>query len=199
MKRIYLLLFLFLAGCANNQTVHKKDSLSHYLKYTLIYKAIRQNNLDKADDLYIDLKNSSEEKNRIFDAASNLAIAHMKNKEYILANFYIQQMLQEDSSNEFARYLLNKNQFLAAKLNANNQKYMENALKAMESNINLLTESDYLLLAQSMYKRITFNSAWSNKEIGRLYKRMNKEKAYKLYKSKIEKMGLDINSIYKPR
>jgi len=49
-----------------------------------------------------------------------------------------------------------------------------------------------------MLIRVKLDIAWKNREIGSLYKRLNKQEAAKLYQEKINALGVNVNDIYKP-
>ncbi len=202
----FYLIFIFIlifSSCANNSNI-KKDSINiENKKYSdrKLYKEIFENisvNLDNADEKYIDLKSNFENSPLVINSALALAIAHMQKKEYLLANFYLQEVLQIDSNNELAKYLLSKNQFLYTKSLANDQSYMEKSIKALEINRNLLTDDEYKLLADSMLLRIKLDKIYNNQNIGKMYKKLNKNKAYELYINKTLNLNINPKNIYKP-
>ena len=164
--------------------------------YSAIYSNIAKKNLDEADDLYIKLKTNFDNSNYLNSAADTLAVVHMQNGEHILTNFYLQEALQANSSDEFAKFLLVKNQFLSAVKNQRDLNYMNKALEALKVNQNLVY-GDYAVLANSMLIRVKLDMAWKNSQIGNLYKRLNKENAANIYRQKIEQLGVNIDEIDK--
>ena len=202
MKKISVvtLFSLILLGCAsNNNSVAQSSTNGNYQSTTSkIYNSIKNRNLDDADSAYIELKTDSESPTTLSSVAKTLAIVHMQKQEYILANFYLQQALQADGSDEFTKFLLSKNQFLSAIKNQRDQSYRDRALKALEIDRNLVTDEDYSLLTNSMLTRVKLDTAWNNREIGNTYKRLNKQEASQIYENRIKSLGFDINDIYKP-
>ena len=186
-----------LIGCANNNAIKTdtNDSLNTS-QYKKLNKYIKVGDLDRAGEQYVDLKDR-ENRDIIKEAATSLALAHIAKKEYILANFFIQEGLFVDSSDELLNFLLVKNQFLAANLHNRDQSYVKKALNALESNVNLVTNQDERILSNTMLNRVKLDLAWSDKEIGNLYKKINKEEATKLYNQKVQNMGFDIDNIVK--
>ncbi len=164
--------------------------------YRKIFKNI-SSNLDLADEGYVDLKSDFEKSPFLEKAALALAVAHMQKQEYILANFYLQEALAINKSNELAKYLLSKNQFLYAKSVANDQTYMEKAIKSLEVNKNILHDREYKLLANSMLIRTKLDKVYNNQSIGKMYKKLNKNKAYELYINKTLNLNINPNDIYK--
>ena len=198
-----LLLFL-INSCSNTQksievknSTESLNSNSAKALYFDIYKNIKNRNLDSADDAYIKIKSDFENSEYLKKASLLLATVHMQNQEYILANFYLQETLQIDSSDEFARFLLIKNQYLAAVKNRRDLNYINRALKALETNINLVSDSDYTILANTILTRVKLESIWKNREIGNLYKRLNKIKASEIYLNKIKALGLENQELVK--
>jgi len=199
LSTITLFSFILLGCASNNSTVTKGKTDNYYQSPTSkIYNYIKNRNLDDADNAYIELKTNSESPTTLSSVAKTLAIVHMQNKEYILANFYLQEALQADGSDEFAKFLLSKNQFLSAIKNQRDQSYRDRALKALEVDRNLVADEDYSLLANSMLTRVKLDTAWNNKEIGNTYKRLNKQEASQIYENRIKSLGFNINDIYKP-
>ena len=194
---IFTIIFIINA-CSNKTAITKKNyNKIKQTNYNIIINKISNNKLDKADDLYIKLKSSNNQNKIIKKAATSLAIAHMSKKEYILANFYIQEALEIEPYDSYLKYMLVKNQFLSAIKNNRDKSYIKKALKALEINKALLTNSDYLLLANTMLIRVKLDIALSNKEISDMYKKLNKDEAYNIYKSKVEEMGFNLNNIIK--
>ena len=195
-----LVTFFILNSCANNQVVstQKKVTLSSDKTiYNNIYKNL-SSNLDSADEEFIKLKTDYENSKYLPKAALALAIAHMNKKEHILANFYLQELLQTDSSSSIGKYLLSKNQFMYAKLTQSDQEYMNKAIKSLEVNKNILNDNEYKLLANTMLTRLKLDKVWNNIKIGSMYKKLNKNKAYELYINRTLNTGIDIKNIYKP-
>jgi len=139
---VALVALFLLIGCSNNNNINIQNSnISEFEDdkkiYNSIYRAIASKNLDDADDSYIKLKTTYENSSFVNKAALDLAIVHMQKEEYILANFYLQDYLAQDSSSEFAKFLLVKNQFLSAIRNQRDQSYTNRALNALKINKDL--------------------------------------------------------------
>ena len=199
---LIIMAIVILNSCSgvNNPTLDKNKniiSINNDKKiYNSIYENIAHKNLDAADDAYIKLKTNYENSQYLNSAADTLAVVHMQNGEYILANFYLQEALEANSGDEFAKFLLVKNQFLAADKNSRDLNYMNRSLKALKVNQNLVY-GDYAILANSMLTRVKLEMAWKNSQIGNLYKRLNKENAVNIYRQKVEQLGINIENIVK--
>ena len=198
---VLLFAFFIVACSSSNMGINSGftvDSVSKNLLYSKVLDSIDKSELDTADDSYIELKTSSENKKLIADAATNLAIAHIAKGENILANFYIQEALQYNPSNEMLRFLLVKNQFLAAAKSSNETTYLQKALDALKTNRPLVGSYDYGILANSMLTRVQLSVALNNQDISRLYQRLNKADASTFYKEKATILGIDSSEIVRP-
>ena len=201
-KSIYSLIFILISfyflGCnsVNNSTLAPSNIESNNSLYEEIDKLIKVNNLERAGELYIKLKDK-ENKEATKLTASKLALAHIAKKEYILANFYLQEALAIDPNDEFLKFLLVKNQFLAAALNSSDQSYLKRALKSLESNRYLVNDSDYQILVNTMITRVKLETLWNNKEASTLYKKMNKIEASNIYNNRVLNLGYNPKDIVK--
>jgi len=199
-----LIFFIILInGCQNSTNSLKpasssiKNILDDRYIYNSIYRAIAIKNLDDADNSYIKLKTTYKNSNFTKKAALNLAIVHMQNGEYILANFYLQDYLTQEPSSEFAKFLLVKNQFLLAVKNQRDQSYIDRTINSLKMNKDLVDSSEYKLLLSSMLTRVAIDRVWHNKEIAKEYKRLKKDKAFRIHEKRSKKLGININEIYK--
>jgi outer membrane protein assembly factor BamD len=203
-KRICFILSVFLlVGCVNDDDIDINENVvtsSSDKSAKEIYRDIftrMSKNLDDADESFIDLKTDHEKSPYLKKAATALAVAHMSRREHILANFYLQELLKNDPKNSFGKYLLSKNQYLYAQLTQSDQQYMNSAIKSLKTNKELLKDSEYQILANTMLTRLELDKAWNNAKIGYMYKKLNKDKGYELYINRTQELGIDINSIYK--
>ena len=204
-KTITLITTFLLIGCATTNTVNnnldpkaKLSVASDKVVYNRIYKDIKSNNLDNADDEYVKLKSDYENSPYLKDATAILAIAHMQKKEYILANFYIQEGLQIDSGNTALQYALIKNQFNSALLVKSDSSYIKKALESLQSNVNLISDSEYQTLANSYITRLKLEDTYRSLQTGSLYKRLGKKDASNIYQNRALQNNIDVKSIYKP-
>ena len=204
-KTITLITTFLLIGCATTKTVNNKLEpkaevavASDKIIYKNIYKYIKSNNLDNADDEYVKLKSDYENSPYLKDATAILAIAHMQKKEYILANFYIQEGLQIDSGNTALQYALIKNQFNSALLVKSDSSYIKKALESLQSNVNLISDSEYQTLANSYITRLKLEDTYRSLQTGSLYKRLGKKDASNIYQNRALQNNIDVKSIYKP-
>ncbi len=198
-KLLLSITFIIIVNSCSSDNISKIKKINDNTDngiYSSIYNEIKYKNIDEADNLYIKLKTNFETSKYIKSAAETLAIVHMQNNENILANFYLQEALESDSSDQFAKFLLAKNQFLSANKNERDLNYIQRALEALKIDKDLVY-GDYAILANSMLIRVKLDMAWKNSQIGNLYKRLNKKDAVNIYKQKIEQLGVNIDDIEK--
>ena len=198
MKSIYLITLiiftLFFSACSNNTNL-KPDNNKTTIKNSRIEQLIAQDNLDAAGEEFISLKEAQADNKVIKNAAKKLAIAHMAKKEHILANFFIQEAISSDESDDSLKLLLIKNQYLAAIHNSTDLSYLQKALKALEENINLIVDENNKIEANRMLQEVKELVSKKNREIANYYKIRKKDSAYELYNSRAEQLNQEPNSI----
>ncbi len=186
----FILLTLFIAAsCSNNSSVKPENNNTKELNSTIL------KDLDKADDLYINMKSADENSEELANTALKLAKAHMDKKEFILANFYIQEALSYKPYDENLKFLLVKNQYLAALNNQNDQNYLERALKAIEENQNLITDYNLMQKAQDLVNKVKRLLAKSYYNTSQTYKYAKKPDAEQFYIEKINKLGVNLETL----
>ena len=205
MKKINILLIVILTitinSCANNSNLSKENNNSIILGNNSLDNYIKEDSLDSADEAYITLKEEDINQNILKESAKKLALAHMQKQEYILANFYIQEAISNDESDDSLKLLLVKNQYLAALHNSTDMSYLKKALRALEENINLVVNNDDRVKADKMLKEVRELMAKKNAKIANYYKLKRKDKAYELYNDKVKLLNQNnviesINNIF---
>ena len=177
------LTLLVLIGCANNSNINMDNNSSFSKDSNSSY------NLDIEDDNYIKLKAQNIDSQTLKIKAKELALAHMKKGEHILANFYIQEALSYDSSDDDLKLLLVKNQYLAAMHNNRDLSYLQKAYKALQENIDLITNDNDKIKAQDMLSKVEKLLAKRNKEIANYYKKIKKDEASTIYENRALELG----------
>jgi hypothetical protein len=167
--------------------------------YNMILSDIKSNKLDDAGDHFVDMKTQFEKSKYLEEAALNLAIAHMKHKENILANFYIQEALSQNKANKLTQFLLIRNQFESAIKLQSERKYLKRAIETTKSNQKLLSDKEHYMLSNTMLLRLQLENKFNDIKASELYKKYNKIEAYKLYSERASTLGIDLKSIYKTR
>jgi len=176
-------------GCSfdsDNKQHFNKDAKIWYNK---IITSIANYNLDKADQNYTSLQSEHRNSPLLKEATIILANAHIDNNEHILANYYINQYISKFALRddiEYLEFLKIKSTFLSFKYPNREQKLIDSILKKIDKFLKLYPSSKYSILVNHMYSRVFMAQLDINLKISKLYKRIDKDKASKIYKEKLE-------------
>ena len=176
-------------GCSfdsDNKQHFNKDAKIWYNK---IITSIANYNLDKADQNYTSLQSEHRNSPLLKEATIILANAHIDNNEHILANYYINQYISKFALRddiEYLEFLKIKSTFLSFKYPNREQKLIDSILKKIDKFLKLYPNSKYSILVNHMYSRVFMAQLDINLKISKLYKRIDKDKASKIYKEKLE-------------
>jgi outer membrane protein assembly factor BamD len=181
---LILALFTFL-GCAKDPSYNKSASFW----YNKITDSIAQNKLDLADEQYVSLL--SEHRFSLLAKSSMmlLANAHMQDRQYILANYYYDEYLEkfaDSKMTEYVEFLKLKSKLLALQSRFREQHLISESIDDIEI---LLSKYDNFAFKYQIldYKtRLLITRSFFNKEIAKLYGRIDKKKAKKYYEKKQE-------------
>jgi len=188
--RIYyniLVLVIFFLGCSSKSEIeYNKPAIYWYQK---MINNIANDDLDRADEYFTSL--FSEHPNSIFlkESMIVLALAHVNNEEYLLANFYLDEFIKKygnSKSIEFARYLKVKASFLSFKYPFRNQELLYDTLKDAQAFKKTYPDSKYTPFVDTMIAKVDLALKSFNKEIAKLYKKMDRDEAKDYYLEKIK-------------
>ena len=201
-KSIFLtiLLALFL-GCADKDAVKEYDRPALYW-YKNIIKSLASSNFDKADNYYISLKSEHMRSPLLPTATLILAQEHMEDETYLMADYYLDEYIQKHASGEkieLAKFLKIKAAFLGVKDINKDQKLMIDTLKDVDSFIKEYPNSIYKPTVDTLKVRLYMAQYLLNESISRLYSRIDKDKAAKLYREKNAKSALNSTDIEAPQ
>jgi len=191
-------LMLVLASCdAQPKSQYDKSAVFWYNK---MLSQISLYRLDDADNTFISLESEHRSSPLISSALMILASAHMKNEEYELANFYLDEYIKRfarDSDIEYVRYLKLKAKFLAFKSEYREQALIDNTLKSINKYVKQYPSSPYIFLAKDMQTRLYMARIMFDKNIAGLYGRIDKPKAKKFYLNKMKENFIKVKDIKK--
>ncbi len=178
-------IFLF-AGCSDKQPESNKPALYWYQQ---IVASINRFDLDSAGDYYSSLKSEHFRSPLIPEATLIMAINHMENEEYLLANFYLDEYIKRfgNSDNiEFIRFLKLKANYMAFSVPNRDQKLLLDTIDRAKDYTSTMKSSVFIYHADSILGTLKVANANMNQEIAKLYKKKEKEKAYQLYNQRSE-------------
>jgi len=193
-------LALFLVGCSEKDVVkeYDKPALTWYQE---IVKEIAQENLDRADNLYISLKSEHPQSPLLSTATMLLANAHMEDQAYIMADYYLDEYLKKyaaGSGVERAKFLKIKAAFLGIKDSNKEQKLMMDTLVDIDKFMQTYPNSIYTPVVATIKVRLHMAQYLLNKNIAALYKRLDKPKAAEFYNNKNAHSPLNMADIKAP-
>ncbi len=198
---LLLILILFIIGCSDKNAVKEYDKSALYW-YKNIIKSISSSNLDKADNYYISLRSEHTRSPLLPTATMLLAKAHMEDKSYLMADYYLDEYLKKyatGKSIELAKFLKIKAAFLGVKDINKDQKLMIDTLKEVDKFTKDYPNSIYKPIVDTLKVRLYMAEYLLNENIASLYHRIGKEKASKIYKEKNEKSVLNSADIKAPK
>ena len=201
-KSLFLALSIILfIGCSSKDAVKEYDKPALYW-YKNIIKNVAISNFDKADNYYISLKSEHMRSPLLPTATLILAQAHIKDQSYIMADYYLDEYLKKYASGEkieLAKFLKIKAAFLGLKDINRDQKLMLDTIKNVDKFTKDYPNSIYRPLVDTLKVRLYMAQYLLNDNIARLYKRIGKIKAYKIYMEKNKKSVLNSADIRPPK
>ena len=195
-KILFLITFLFV-GCSSikQQEEYNKPAVYWYNK---MIKQLSNYQIDEADDTFISLESEHRNSPLLPSAIMIIALAHMNDEEYQMANYYFDEYLKKfglKKDADYIRYLKIKSNFLAFKSQFREQELLETTLEETEKFIKLYPSSDYIYLVKSIKSRLLMTKALFDKEIADLYAKKDKQKAQQVYLDKATVSWKELDSI----
>ncbi|NEW59885.1 outer membrane protein assembly factor BamD [Sulfurovum sp. bin170] len=202
-KKSFLLAILlaFFTGCADKDAVKEYDKPALYW-YKNIIKSLASSNFDKADNYYISLRSEHMRSPLLPTATLILAQVHMEDETYLMADYYLDEYIQKHAAGEkieLANFLKIKAAFLGVKDINKDQKLMIDTLKDVDAFTKEYPNSIYRPTVDTLKVRLHMAQYLLNQNISRLYGRIGKDKASKLYSEKNAKSALNSTDIEAPQ
>jgi outer membrane protein assembly factor BamD len=186
-KTLFIIpIFLFL-GCSTKEVTHSENltALSWHYK---IYKDIQNSNLDQADEDFISLEAEHPSSIYIKTDLLNLFLAHMQNKEYDLANFYLNEYEKRYATPKeipWIEYQKIKLNFLKYDNAYTNQNMLLTIINMCNNYLTNYNNSSFAPEVSTILAKAELTNKYLNDKISKLYKKLDKPKASKLFKTKI--------------
>ena len=188
-KKILLIpMFLFL-GCSTKNVSHSENltALSWHYK---IYKDLQDSNLDQADEDFISLEAEHPSSIYIKIDLINLFLAHQQVQEYDLALFYLNEYEKRYATPEeipWIEYQKIKLNFLKYDNAYTNQKQLLDLIAMCKDFLKHYNNSPFAPEVSTILAKAELTNKYLNDKISKLYKKLDKPKASKLFKTKIPK------------
>ncbi|MDE5602750.1 MAG: outer membrane protein assembly factor BamD [Helicobacter sp.] len=157
--------------------------------YENMLKEIRNGDLEKADSYFVSLQSEHLNSPFLSEAMLILGRAHMQSEEYLLASFYFDEFIKRfgnEKNIDFVEFLkLQANYFAFAKRHRDQQLLMD-SIKIAQNFSQKYPYSRYRPFSDMILLRLQLANLSLEKEIIRIYKKKDKEKAVEYYQKKID-------------
>jgi outer membrane protein assembly factor BamD len=174
-----MLLFI---GCSSKEVnVYNKPALYWYQH---IVSSIANDNLDKADNYYSSLQGEHIGSPLLREATLILAIAHLKNEEYLLSTHFLNEYIKRyanPNEKEYCEYLKVKATYLSLPRPRRDQDLLNQAIEAAKTFESRYPTSQYYDIVDTMLTRMYISRSLFDRDIARLYKRIDKPLGAKYY------------------
>ncbi|MBN2782157.1 MAG: outer membrane protein assembly factor BamD [Campylobacterales bacterium] len=191
-----VLLSILFSGCSKKEvSEYNKPALYWYEKMT---NSISRGELEKADSYYSSLQGEHISSPLLPEATMILAIAHMKNEEYLLAEHFLSEYVKRyatDNEKEFADFLKVKSMYMALPNPRRDQALISNTIMAGEKFKRDYPYSMYNGMVNTMLTRLNLGEVVLNETIASLYDRLDKPQSAQYYRDKKPQDWVDFKSI----
>ena len=184
---VCLMVAVFIGGCAKSveDTEEFNKPAMHW--YKKIASSISDDALDKADKFYISLKSEHMRSPLMKEAMLMLAHAHIKNEEYLLANYYLDEYNKrygESENRDYIEFMKIKSSFLGIQNPYKDQKLILDSIQKARTFVYRYPGSVYAPMVNTILIKLHMSQYLLNENIAALYDRTGKEKAAKIYRAK---------------
>jgi len=191
------LAYIFVGCAAKEKEEYNKPAVYWYNK---MINQISNYQLDNADNTFTSLESEHRNSPLIPSAMMIIAVTHMQDEEYAMANYYFDEYLKKYSlkkNSDYIRYLKIKSNFLAFKSQFREQELLKKTIIASDNFVEEYPNSQYIYLVKNIKSRLLMSKSIFDKEIAELYERIDKPKAKTYYEQKAAKSWEDIHNIEK--
>ena len=205
MKKLRFLLFCALSLVFISCSSKKEDGLYNLSAkewYKTIIKDLQDKNLEKADDHYLGMVSEHAVDPLVKTTLIILAQAHMSEKEYKKADFYLEEYIKKfgDYENiDYINYLKIRAKFQSFAQPNRDQGLMLETEKQISDFSKKYPYTEYNLLVQTMLTKFNLAIFALNENIEKLYEKTGRTQSYEIYKQKIEESILKNKEIIRPK
>jgi outer membrane protein assembly factor BamD len=196
-KTLLPLLFIFIifTGCAKDDDEYNKPAMYWYSK---IVENVSIGNLDKADGYYSSLQGEHIGSPLLREATLILAVAHMQNDEFILADHFLDEYIKRyanPNEKEYSEYMSVKAKYLALPHPRRDQAAIDEAIVASKAFEAKYPNSVYYPVVDTMLTKQYLARAGLNESIASLYDRVDKPKSAAYYRKLQKASWINWNEI----
>ena len=188
-KALFILPVLLFVGCSTKE-VTEYENLTALSWHQKIYKDIKNNHLEQADEDFTSLQAEHPSSIYIKSNLLSLFLAHKKEEEFELAKFYLDEYKKRYASSKeipWIEYQKIKIDFLAYQNAYTNQKHLLDLIKSCKEYISKYPNSKYIYEVNTILAKANLTKKYFDDKINKLYKKLDKPKASNKYKTIIPK------------
>ena len=178
-----LVIFIIFTGCSSKDDDEYNKPATYW--YSKIVESVSIGNLDKADNYYSSLQGEHIGSPLLREATLILAVAHMQNDEYILADHFLYEYIKRyanPNEKEYSEYMSVKAKYLALPHPRRDQAGIDDAIQASKNFKIKYPNSIYYPLVDMILTKQYLAQAALNESISSLYDRVDKPKSSKYYR-----------------
>lgn len=189
-------MMLLLSGCSKEVEEYNKPAMYWYSK---MIRAISDNDLDKADSYYSSLQGEHIGSPLLPQATFIMALSHMYNEEYLLAEHYLDEYVRrfaaDESTKEEAEFLKIKAKYLSLPNPRRDQALIDEAIAEAEAFKKRYPHSLHYYVVDTMLTRLLLSKAVLDDAIASLYDRIDKPRAANYYRNKVKEKWIDWSKV----
>ncbi|WP_457560035.1 outer membrane protein assembly factor BamD [Caminibacter sp.] len=187
-KTLFIIPLLLFLGCSSKNQIQK--NLKAITIHSKLVKAVKENNFDKADDLFLTMEAEHPTSIYIKQDLLILYLGHLNYGDFKLAKFYLNQYETRYASKDeipWCEYQKIKVDFLSYHNAYTNQKKILDLIKECKNYKLSYPNSQFLPEVNTIYMKAYLTNLYLDDKISKLYKKEGKIKASKEYKVKVPK------------
>lgn len=186
MRIIAILFAIVFISCADKEVLYNKPAT---FWYEGIIKNIRIGDLDAADSYFSSLQSEHINSPLLPESMLILGQAHLKEKEYLLADFYFKEYLKKygNAANaDYIAYLQLKAYYYGFRNTSKDQQFLVNSILLIDNFLEKYPTSRYTPLVEQMEVEFTLGQNELNLSIMNVYKKQKKQDALDLYSERVD-------------
>ncbi|MSN97166.1 outer membrane protein assembly factor BamD [Campylobacter sp. FMV-PI01] len=194
-----ILVAMILSGCSSKS--NKAYNLPPNVWYDKIMKDIKSNDLKAADSKYAQFSSEHIASPLLENTLLILAIAHMQEDDYILANSFLNEYIRKFGTRdkiEYAQFLKIKANYDSFKQPNRNQNLMQNSIIEINNFLIQYPKTQYRPLLETMLIKFKLALYHLNEDIANLYERTNRDISAEIYRKKLENSSLSDANLVPP-
>lgn len=190
--RVVLLSAVVLAlffGCA------KKTKESIYNRAIFWYQGILREilflNLETADNYYSSLQSEHINSPLVPDAMLALGQAHLKKKEFVLAEYYFDEYIKRFGNQDNIDYLKSmklQSRYYAFKNHSKDQEFMSNTIGMLNDFVDKYPNSRFLNQVEYMQVKFILGQNELNRAIANVYRKRHQKEGVKRYLERVDEV-----------